>query len=137
MMRVTADNMGKMIEKYVRNDATLMTDEHPIYKQITEMSGQKHQTVKHTDGEYVRKGDRNVHNNTVEGFFSLLKRGLNGTFHHVSRGHLARYCDEFAYRYERRKMDDGQRTQSLVQSAEGKRPVGAPPPRPVPPRRSA
>ena len=51
----------------------------------------------------------NVHTNTVEGFFSLLKRGVNGVFHHVSREHLHRYCDEFAFRYENRKASDGER----------------------------
>ena len=121
MMRVTAANVGKMIEKYVRNDATLMTDEFPVYKQIAEDFGQKHWTVKHKEREYVNRADSNIHSNTVEGFFSLLKRGINGTFHHVSRGHLARYCDEFAYRYERRKASDSDRTEMLVLSAEGKR----------------
>jgi transposase-like protein len=121
VLRVTAQNLGKMIEKHVAHDATLMTDEFVTYKALAEDSGRKHKTVTHSTGEYVNKDDRTIHSNTVEGFFSLLKRGINGTFHHVSREHLARYCDEFAYRYERRKMNDGQRTESLVQSAEGKR----------------
>jgi len=50
-----------------------------------------------------------------------LKRGINGTFHHVSRGHLNRYCDEFAFRYENRKSTDNQRAIKLVAGAEGKR----------------
>jgi hypothetical protein len=57
----------------------------------------------------------------VEGFFSLLKRGVNGVFHHVSRGHLDRYCDEFAFRYENRGVSDGDRAKLLVAKAEGKR----------------
>jgi hypothetical protein len=61
-----------------------------------------------------------AHTNTVEGFFRLLKRGINGTFHHVSRGHLVRYCDEFAFRYENRKVSDGQRANMVVAGAEGK-----------------
>src|SRR5438128_647824 len=69
--------------------------------------------------EAYARGD--VHSNTVEGFFSLLKRGINGTFHHVSRGHLNRYCDEFAFRYENRKASDNQRATMLVAGAEGKR----------------
>ena len=63
----------------------------------------------------------NVYTNTVEGFFSLLKRGINGTFHHVSRGHLARYCDEFEFRYNSRDVSDGERANMLVLAAEGKR----------------
>jgi transposase-like protein len=119
--RVTADNLGKMIDQHVRHDATMMTDEFVAYKAIAEDSGRKHHTVKHRDAEYVSKDDSTIHNNTVEGFFSLLKRGVNGTFHHVSREHLGRYCDEFAFRYERRKMSDGARAESIVQGAEGKR----------------
>lgn len=57
----------------------------------------------------------------MEGFFSLLKRGINGVYHHVSRGHLQRYCDEFGFRYEHRKMSDGDRAKMLVGLAEGKR----------------
>jgi len=59
--------------------------------------------------------------NTVEGFFSLLKRGINGVYHHVGRGHLNRYCDEFAFRYENRKVSDAVRAGKLVMGAEGKR----------------
>lgn len=77
-----------------------------------------HETVNHSAGEYVR-GE--IHTNTVEGFFSLLKRGINGVYHHVSRGHLPRYCDEFAFRYEHRKQNDGERAATLVGMAEGKR----------------
>ena len=56
-----------------------------------------------------------------EGFFSLLKRGINGVYHHVGRGHLNRYCDEFAFRYENRKVDDGTRAGMLVRGGDGKR----------------
>ena len=62
-----------------------------------------------------------VTQNTVEGFFSILKRGVNGVYHHVSRGHLAKYSDEFAFRYENRKVSDGARAKLLVEGAEGKR----------------
>jgi len=68
--------------------------------------------------EYVR-GD--VHTNTVEGFFAIVKRGLIGTFHSVSKKHLHRYVDEFAYKYSTRHLDDGERTIIAIQKAEGKR----------------
>lgn len=119
--RVTADNLGKMIDEHVRHDATMMTDDFVAYKAIAEDSGRKHRTVNHSADEWVNKDDRTLHSNTVEGFFSLLKRGINGTFHHVSREHLGRYCDEFAFRYERRKMSDGARAAQVVLGAEGKR----------------
>lgn len=85
------------------------------------VNGFTHHTIKHSDGQYV-KG--NIHTNTVEGFFAILKRGIVGTFHHVSRGHLHRYCDEFAFRYNFRQalgFTDGERAAQLVRFAEGKR----------------
>ena len=57
----------------------------------------------------------------VIGFFSLLKRGVNGVYHHVSRGHLGRYVDEFSFRYEHRKVSDAERAALLVNGADGKR----------------
>ena len=59
--------------------------------------------------------------NTVEGFFALFKRGIYGTFHSVSKKHLHRYCDEFSFRYDTRKMDDGARLEEAIRRAEGKR----------------
>jgi hypothetical protein len=118
MMRVTARTLGKAVDSMTAHNSTMMTDEFSAYKSVAEDLSRKHITVNHTKEEYVR-GD--AHTNTVEGFFSLLKRGINGTFHHVSRGHLSRYCDEFAFRYERRKMSDGDRAAEIVQGAEGKR----------------
>lgn len=118
MERVTAENIGQVIRDAVDvKNSVLMTDEAGLYpgvgREFTD-----HQTVKHSSREYVRGA---AHTNTVEGFFSLLKRGLNGTFHHVGRGHLARYCDEFAFRYNARKVSDAQRTALLMRAAEGKR----------------
>lgn len=78
----------------------------------------KHGAVEHGKGIYARG---RVHSNTVEGFFSLLKRGINGTFHHVGKGHLHRYCDEFSFRYSHRELNDGARANLIVMGAEGKR----------------
>jgi hypothetical protein len=82
------------------------------------MGFRKHDTIVHSRREYVRG---NVHTNTVEGFFGLLKRGLVGSFHHVSKGHLSRYIDEFSFRYNARKISDGERAAMIVAGAEGKR----------------
>ena len=76
------------------------------------------ESIRHTGGQYV---DGAGHTNTVEGFFSLLKHGVIGTFHHVSKGHLGRYVSEFEFRYNARNLSDGQRTRMLVAGAEGKR----------------
>jgi transposase-like protein len=114
MPRVTGETLHEAISANVARKATMVTDEFQAYNGLMA----DHRTVNHRSGEYVR-GD--VYTNTVEGFFSLLKRGINGTFHHVSRGHLQRYCDEFAFRYEHRKDADGDRAASIVAGAEGKR----------------
>lgn len=62
-----------------------------------------------------------VHTNTVEGWFALLKRGVNGTFHHVSEQHLDRYVDEFAFRYNRRDVTDGEWAVMALKKVGGKR----------------
>ena len=77
--------------------------------------------VDHGKDEYVR-GD--AHSNTVEGYFSILKRGVNGTFHHISEAHLHRYLAEFDFRYSNRMalgVDDGERAALALKGAEGKR----------------
>jgi transposase-like protein len=112
--RVTGDTLWAHISGNMSTKATMMTDEFQAYGGMVA----KHETVKHRDREYVRGA---AHTITVEGFFSLLKRGVTGSYHHVSRGHLQRYCDEFAFRYEHRKTSDGQRAALLVGAAEGKR----------------
>lgn len=119
MERVTSKNIHKALAKNLHQFSTteLITDESALY------GGDKfgripHSTVNHSRREYARG---HVHTNTVEGFFSLLKRGIFGVFHHVSKEHLARYCDEFAFRYSERKVSDAERAGLLVKGAEGKR----------------
>ena len=117
MPRVTVKNLRDALTSNVARSATIMSDELLLYPPAAAAFA-GHEAVTHHKGEYVR-GD--AHTNTVEGFFSILKRGVNGVYHHVSRGHLARYCDEFGFRYENRKVSDGQRAKMLVAGAEGKR----------------
>lgn len=81
----------------------------------------KHQSVNHSIGEYVR-GD--VHTNTIEGYFSILKRGIVGTYHHVSPRHLKRYLAEFDFRHNERialGIDDNTRTIKALRGIVGKR----------------
>lgn len=118
MMRVTAANLSQAIADNVNmGESTLMTDEAISYEKIGRKFA-RHEAVKHAANEYVR-GD--AHTNTVEGFFSLLKRGITGVYHHVGRGHLGRYVDEFSFRYNSRKVDDGTRAAMIVQGGEGRR----------------
>jgi hypothetical protein len=82
----------------------------------------KHDVIKHAAGSYARReGSKRIHTNTAEGFFSLLKRGIHGTFHHVSRQHLHRYLNEFDFRYNARGVDDGTRTLLAIKGVAGKR----------------
>ncbi len=70
-----------------------------------------------TKGEYARG---RIHTNTVEGFFGLLKRGVNGTFHSVSKKHLHRYLAEFAFRWNLRHEEDGERTRQAIRASDGR-----------------
>ncbi len=81
----------------------------------------RHETVNHGIGEYVR-GD--AHTNTVEGYFSILKRDINGVYHHVSAAHLKRYLGEFDFRYNERTalvVEDVERATKAVKDVVGKR----------------
>ena len=62
-----------------------------------------------------------MHTNTAENFFSIFKRGVIGTYHHMSEAHLHRYCPEFDFRYNTRNMTDAERTAEALKGARGKR----------------
>jgi len=114
---VNSENIKSVIRKHVSKDATIMTDKYTVYQGLDEeFAG--HEIVDHGKGEYVRG---NAHTNTVEGWFALLKRGVTGTFHHVSEEHLDRYVDEFAFRYNRRDLTDGERAVDALKKIGGKR----------------
>ncbi len=114
---VTAATLKAAVREHVEKSANLMTDEHASYKGLhTEFAS--HQFVAHARREYVR-GD--VSTNAIESFWAVLKRGIYGTYHNVSRKHLQRYLDEFEFRYNTRKMDDGERTAAAIDGAVGKR----------------
>lgn len=117
---VTAATLKPILEKQISASARLMTDGASYYKQIT-TTFKSHETVDHGAGEYVR-GD--VTTNTVEGFFGILKRGINGIYQHVSPAHLHRYVDEFCFRYNNRvalEINDVERAQIALQGISGKR----------------
>ena len=77
-----------------------------------------HAYVDHSRDKWV---NGNVHTNTVENFFSILKRGIDGVYHHVSEVHLHRYLSEFDFRYNLRTTTDGERAAEISKAAEGKR----------------
>lgn len=120
VMRVTGKNVRAAIAEHVAATATVMTDDSAIYPQVSKTH--QHHSVNHSEKEYARmEGAVNVNTNTVESSFSLLKRGIIGNFHHVSRKHLHRYMAEFDFRWNTRKEKDGQRTVKGIKKAEGKR----------------
>lgn len=116
MERVTGDNLRKFVRDNVSAFSYLNSDDHFGYRGLEKKY--EHGVVKHSNKEYVR-GE--VHTNTVEGFFSLLKRGVIGTFHQVSKKHLPLYLAEFDHRYNHRKTTDGERTVEGIRLVEGKR----------------
>jgi len=113
---VTADTLGGAIRRNIAREAHLRTDSFSSYLKVGGDYA-SHETVDH-HREYVR-GD--AHTNTAENYFSILKRGINGVYHHVSEAHLPRYLAEFDFRYNARSVDDGERTRMALQGAEGKR----------------
>lgn len=120
VMRVTAKNVRQVINEHIDTSATVMTDESRLYPKVCDTH--KHKSVNHRAKEYARKeGGDVIHTNTVESSFSLLKRGIIGSFHHVSRKHLHRYMAEFDFRWNHRKTTDGFRTVAGLRKIEGKR----------------
>jgi hypothetical protein len=103
----------------------LMTDELRAYRRI----GQRfagHDAVDHGQGEWTRKlpDGTKAHTNTVEGFFSILKRGIYGCYFHVSEEHLHRYLAEFDFRYSNRSalgIEDEERADRAIERVAGKR----------------
>jgi hypothetical protein len=109
MPTVNGANLKQAIRDNVKAGAQLHTDAHFGYRGL---AGEfQHHSVKHMAGEYSRHEGENVITTAgVESFFSLLKRGVVGTFHHVSAQHLPLYLAEFDHRHNCRKMTDGERT---------------------------
>ena len=115
---VRRDTLEAAIAEQVdMKNSVLHTDSAPMYTRIG-WKFQDHKSVNHIMGEYVRKG---VTTNHVEGFFSQLKRSIDGTFHAVSATHLQRYLAEFDYRYSTRKVSDSDRMRDLLGRAGNRR----------------
>lgn len=124
----SARTLQEVIREHVDKKATIYTDGHGSYIGVGQHFKGGHQSVNHAEGEYVR--GNNIHTNNAEGFFALLKRGVYGTFHHVSERHLDRYCDEFSFRWGVRALKDADRLPVAIRDVVGKRlfyksPVGA------------
>jgi transposase-like protein len=119
---VTSEALIGEAKKHISPEAIVMTDELSSYNPLGEIFA-GHETVNHSADQYVRylEDGTKAHNNTAESFFALLKRGHYGTFHQLSKKHLHRYCDEFSFRWDHRKVTDGERMVKAIEGAEGKR----------------
>jgi transposase-like protein len=118
--RVTSANLKPIIKQMVDESAHVMTDTSTALKGAS--LGRKLSQVNHTRKEYARKEDGvTITTNTVEGYFSILKRGINGVYHHVGKHHLHRYLSEFDFRYNSREATDAERAKLALKQADGKR----------------
>jgi hypothetical protein len=108
------------VRENVAEEAALMTDESRLYAEVG-AGFASHETVRHIDGEYVRGA---AHTNTIEGYFSIFKRGMKGVYQHCAEKHLHRYLAEFDFRYNARSalgIDDAARAERALQGIVGKR----------------
>lgn len=117
---VSAKTLRPILVTLVDRKSALMTDDASQYR-IMGREFAHHESVNHSVGEYVR-GDAST--NAVENYYSILKRGITGTYHHVSQAHLKRYLAEFDFRYNERSglgVEDAERTAKAIKGAEGRR----------------
>jgi transposase-like protein len=121
---VRGHNLHAVLDKHSSRKSHLMTDEAHAFVEIG-WNFASHQTVTHSKDEYVRRqGDWVITTNAVEGFFSILKRGVYGIYQHVSEAHLHRYLVEFDFRYSNREklgINDTARASIALKGAKGRR----------------
>jgi transposase-like protein len=118
--RVTKKTLRQILFTNADRKSTLMTDEHPGY-QTAGWNYADHFTVNHGQGEY---GRGSAYTNTIEGYFSIFKRGMKGIYQHCSEQHLQRYLAEFDFRYSNRSalgVEDTERATKALQGIVGKR----------------
>ncbi len=118
-----AAKLVPILRKHIAPEAYVMTDGAAYYAALS-LAFAKHDSVDHKSGEYVRLSDRSIHTNTIEGMFSIFKRGMIGTYQHCGQQHLHRYLAEFDFRYSNRVklgVDDVERAARALKGISGKR----------------
>lgn len=113
-----------IIRQNVARESRVMTDDAGYYKKLGRHFKAGHGVVRHSADEYVRADDETVHTNTIEGFFSIFKRGMKGTYQHCGPQHIHRYLAEFDFRYSNRialGVDDPARTTKILFGTRGKK----------------
>lgn len=120
IQRVTGENLAPMIEEAVEESAHIMTDTSTVLTSVPKQH--KHSQVNHTEKEYVRHEDGiAITTNTVEGYFGIIKRGIDGIYRHVGKQYLDQYLREFDFRYNVRKLNDKDRNILALKKSRGKR----------------
>lgn len=117
--KANAATILPLMRQHIDPGSHIMTDEGAQYKYV-DREFASHGTVRHMY-PYREYGRGPIHTNTIEGYFGIMKRGLIGTYHHVSAAHLHRYLFEFDFRYNTRRMDDLDRTEEAMRGIAGKR----------------
>jgi len=120
---VTVKTLVPILRENIAREARILSDDASWYSPLS-LVFSDHQAVNHSKYEYVRPSDRSVHTNTVEGFFSIFKRGMKGIYQHCGKEHLHRYLAEFDFRYSERAalgINDAARAEKLLIGVKGKR----------------
>ena len=120
---VTAKTIVPILKENIARESRIMTDDAGQYKFLC-LNFDLHGCVRHSKGEYVSLNDPEVHTNTIEGYFSIFKRGMKGVYQHCAKKHMHRYLAEFDFRYSKRiakGVDDTARAVKLLCGVAGKR----------------
>jgi transposase-like protein len=120
---VNSKAITEIVSANLSKEARLMTDESPVYLRVGKTLAGHGSTV-HGKGNYVSRVDPTIHTNTIEGYFSIFKRGMKGVYQHASKKHMHRYLAEFDFRYSNRialGVDDATRAARALQGVVGKR----------------
>jgi transposase-like protein len=120
---VTAKTIIPILKENIAEEARIMTDDAGQYHYLYEHFA-NHDTIAHSQGEYVSLADPSIHTNTVEGYFSIFKRGMKGVYQHCAKKHMHRDLAEFDFRYSNRTakgVDDSARADKLLKGVAGKR----------------
>lgn len=119
---VSHKNLRQFVDESISRDAKMSTDQFLTYQPLLRGFA-SHDTVNHNKKQYVKTttDGRDIHVNTCESFFSLIKRSVYGAFHHISKEHLPKYCDEVAFRWNHRKVSDGERMKAMLAMIVGRR----------------
>lgn len=111
----SSETLKGIAKEFILPASTVYTDEWAGYRGLEKINGYQHRRINHSAGVYVM-GD--IHTNTIEGFWSLLKRGIGGVYHSVSRKYLQSYLDEYSFRYNRRFSNEPMFVSLLEQAAD-------------------